>query len=961
MKSILSALALCLLPLSLMAQWREFDYPNILSFEQGTTPAVEVKNSRLSTTTNHYKHGHKSLCWQWTHKGGIMAINGPVAYEKVKTVNTDNSLYSFSFWVYNPAAIKDSLCVQFLKNGRVCCWFNFGLNFTGWRGAYLAFNRDMQGIPEEGMNQVRFIAPKNTKKGELFFDHVILSSLIDSRHHMADFQVPYVNKNAKGMWEVLFKHMCNEFDVPLPQQVTKRDLKDMETLMKRLDKQLLPSKSKPMEDLAERYNDYHFTPTAGRPVFYESASEVYRYWTEGDTRYWMRDLGIKSTNALLRDLAVAYHLDPIESNRHLAKQMYLRLLRHAMDQGFAAGSSMGTLHHSGYSMRDWYTSAFLMRDVLREEKLLHDVQQAMEWFSGLGEVKTAPTIIGVDIDAFNTNTTPRLLSMLLIDNDAERLRYLQCFKRWLDNGLQYTPGLQGSFKVDGTIYHHCNHYPAYARDGLSGIVPLVFTLRGTVFQPSPEAMEHLKQSLLAMRYYCNLTHWPVSLSGRHPDGQGALNPEHLAMLALCGTPDGSEKVDAEMAGAYLRVIDGQITPKSKQLAKEGYTIPESDPEGNRTFPYSCLDIHRRNGWMVAIKGHSRYIWNTETYIGCNLYGRYLNYGNIHILPTHPNTHNTYGGYAVNGWDWNHFPGTTATVYPIPQLHANILNISDISGYEEMLMSDEAFCNGLSLEDNGIWGMKLHSHDKYDGTLHARKSVFCFDDRIICLGSNICSATQDHETHTTLFQVEVDSTRLAETLLSPMADHYGNYYYPAEGQTLYHTCGLQHSFHEETAEPTQGYFDLLAINHGAAPKNASYHYAIQVQPEQPMTKAQMEASYTILQQDSSAHIVRDEVSGMIGYVLFEPNTVLKNNRPCLVMTKPTDSGLVVSISDPDLHLYEGNKEKYDENGKRKEQIVYATDWKYNMSKPSTVTLTIPGYEPISVTCQHGLTQTITINK
>lgn len=923
--------------------YREFTYPDILSFEQGVAPAVEVQNSALSTSLQHYKHGQQSLCWQWKRNKASFAIKAPIAYEKVKTINTDNSLYSFTFWVYSITPIQDSLCVEFLKEGKRCCWFNFYLDFTGWRGAYLAFNRDMHGTPQEGMDEVRFIAPKSQKSGTLYFDHIVLSSLIDSRHHMADYQVPYVNQSFKGTWEKLVEHMHNQFDLPLPQSVSPNQMADMALLASHVDQQLLPSKSKPMENMAKRYNAYHFTPTAGRPIFFERAGELYLYWDKHNYEYWTKDLGIRATNTLLNDLAVAYRLDPIESNRHLAKKMYLRLLRHAMDQGFAAGSSMGTLHHSGYSMRDWYTSAFLMRDVLREEGLLHDVQQSMEWFSGTGEIKTAPQTIGVDIDAFNTNTIPRLCAILLIDNDAERLRYLQCFKRWIDNGLQYTPGLQGAFKIDGTIYHHCNHYPTYARDGLNGIVPLTYMLRGTEFLPSAEAMEHLKQSLLAMRYYCNLVNWPVSLSGRHPDGKGALYPNHFRLLAQCYTP-----VDQELQNAYLRLV------------KKG---GETDPEGNRAFPYSCLDIHRRQGWMVAIKGHSRYIWNTETYIGCNLYGRYLNYGNIHILPTNASAYpNSYGGYAVNGWDWNHFAGTTAIVYPISELRANVLNISDVSGYEEMLMSDEAFCNGLSLNGNGIWGMKLHSHDKYDGTLRARKSVFCFDDRIICLGSNICSATPDHETHTTLFQVELDSLHAVSpaehgALHSPVSDCYGNYYYPAEKQQLYHTCGLQHSFHEETDAPTTGYFNLLAINHGVTPKNATYHYAIQVQASQPMTSKQMTESYTVIQQDSLAHIVRDNISGMTGYVLFEPNTVLGNNRPCLVMTMPTDSGLVVSVSDPDLHLYEGSKEKYDENGKRKEQIIYACDWKYNPSQPVVITLTIPGYEPISVTCIHGLPQQV----
>ena len=49
-------------------------------------------------------------------------------------------------------------------------------------------------------------------------------------------------------------------------------------------------------------------------------------------------------------------------------------------------------------------------------------------------------------------------------------------------------------------------------------------------------------------------------------------------------------------------------------------------------------------------------------------------------------------------------------------------------------------------------MKLHEHDKYNGSLRARKSYFFFDNRIIALGSDIESALPDAPVHTTLFQV-----------------------------------------------------------------------------------------------------------------------------------------------------------------------------------------------------------------
>lgn len=342
--------------------------------------------------------------------------------------------------------------------------------------------------------------------------------------------------------------------------------------------------------------------------------------------------------------------------------------------------------------------------------------------------------------------------------------------------------------------------------------------------------------------------------------------------------------------------------------------------------------------MVAIKGHSRYIWNTETYEGCNLYGRYLNYGNVQILGSGNPISNFGSGFRQEGFDWAHIPGTTAIVVPIDSLRAEIENADVNAGFEEMLQSDEAFCNGLSWNGQSAWGMKLHSHDKYDGSLRARKSVFCFDNRIICIGTNICSAAAT-PTETTLFQVTATENEPAET--ANLSDGFGNYYY-SFSDSLYVRTGLQHSRHEETDAPTEGYFKMAALSHGIAPKNAHYEYVAVVQPETIPTEKEVKASYSVVQADSAAHIVKDTKSGLVAYILFEPAAAFENSLPCLLMTEKTGKGMVLRASDPDLHLYEGESdESYDENGKRKERIIYSYKWKDDPSRTSLLRLTIPG--------------------
>ncbi len=946
----------------------EFNHPEILSFEGAVAPAEGSRGAKLSLSDKHYKHGEKALCYAWRKSGTYLSIRQPIAYEHKKTVNSDNSVYTFIFWMYleqplqgsvqplkdyncspqgSVQPLQDSVRFEFRKAGKVCCWFNYGADFTGWRGAWVAFLRDMQGTPEEGMDELRIYPPAGSKHGTMYLDHIILSSLQDIRHHTADMQAPYINPRTENHWLVLLRSWRQDYDLPLPETVSNREKRDVRTIQKRMDKHLLPARSKaePLSALRERYAVYQLDKGQGLPIFFERYGEAYEHWDK-TTSYTAKigERGLSRANQLLYDLAVAYrYADGAE--RDTLGGMFLRLTRHLLDQGFQAGSAMGTLHHLGYSMRLFYPAMYLMREPLGEAGLLGEVQQAMEWFSGAGEIKQAPTVIGMDIDAFNTSLEGRLMSVLLMGDGKAQVRALGAFSRWVDNGYRYSNGLSGSFKPDGTIFHHCNHYPAYAVGGLTGAVDALYFLHGTSWAISEESHAILKKSLLAMRTYCNLLTWPLSLSGRHPDGKGHLIPSQFGLLSVCGSPDGTEAVDKELAGAYLRLTRDRNDSTSrlpvrqyrKEYEQAGLTEPEKSPTGSWSYPYSCLQVQRRGDWMVAIKGHSRYIWNTETYEKCNLYGRYLNYGNVQILGSGRPISNFGSGYRQEGFDWAHIPGTTATVRPIDSLRARIENADVNAGFEEMLQSDEAFCNGLSFEGQSAWGMKLHSHDKYDGTLRARKSVFCFENRVICLGTNICS-DYPAPTETTLFQVATTENKAAET--AALTDGFGNYYYPFS-DSLYVRSGLQHSRHEETDAPTEGYFTLAALSHGVAPKNAHYEYVAVVQPESVPTEQEVKASYRVVQADSAAHIVQD-TSGVVAYVLFEPQAAFENSLPCLLFTQKTAQGMTLRASDPDLHLYEGaSDESYDENGKRKERIIYSYKWKDDPSRMSRLRLTLPG--------------------
>ncbi|MBT9875218.1 chondroitinase, partial [Bacteroides salyersiae] len=116
-----------------------------------------------------------------------------------------------------------------------------------------------------------------------------------------------------------------------------------------------------------------------------------------------------------------------------------------------------------------------------------------------------------------------------------------------------------------------------------------------------------------MRFYCNKRSFPLSMSGRHPNGKGELIPEHYAIMALAGSPDRKQEIDADMARAYLRLTEKPYECNKQEklftnlLSAKGFT-PESDPEGNKAMGYACVSVQRRENWSAVARGHSRYLW-----------------------------------------------------------------------------------------------------------------------------------------------------------------------------------------------------------------------------------------------------------------------------------------------------------------------------------------------------------------
>ncbi|MGI5176864.1 chondroitinase family protein [Dactylosporangium sp. CA-152071] len=67
---------------------------------------------------------------------------------------------TFSIWIYNETAMDDVVRFKFGRDGRTDAWFDFHLNFTGWRTAWVRYDYDMHGRAHPDMNTLRIVAPR---------------------------------------------------------------------------------------------------------------------------------------------------------------------------------------------------------------------------------------------------------------------------------------------------------------------------------------------------------------------------------------------------------------------------------------------------------------------------------------------------------------------------------------------------------------------------------------------------------------------------------------------------------------------------------------------------------------------------------------------------------------------------------------------------------------------------------
>lgn len=910
----------------------------IYQFEHGVPKnIVTKKNGSISISKEKYKDGESSLKWKF-EKNESLSILGDVGYTIFKKGQQEKARSSYSMWIYNENPVNDELLVQFKKDGVVKCWFPIKMNFKGWRTMWVQYDRDMKGEPVEGMDEITFVAPNES--GEILIDQIIPSVLIDPRHNARDEQLDFINLEAdtaaNAHWMALYKNYNqidkNEKKIVLnkgeKEGIKKVEKRYREKLLKKV--KVTPEKIKEKEDEFSKYKKINLE-FIQRLVIYEDLKL--------EEKNKIKYIATKEFGIYLTELAYMYNsTENIQEKERIAK-LFNESLEYMYDQGWTKGSAQGTVHHLGYQMREIYEAIFLMKEPLIKLGTVNKAKEMITWYSAMGMIYTPSDKLKINIDVLNTMLPGMLTAILLNEDESKEAKELYRFQNYLIGSIKYSPGVLGGFKYDGTVFHHMQNYPAYARGAFQGLVPIIYYLHKTPYGIKEGEYDIVKKAVLTTRLYSNKYNYLLSLTGRHPHDKLKIDIESFRLMALSGV----EGVDKELAEAYLRLSKDK--KKIEKLKNMGFK-EEVTPNGSWTLNMGSVQLHRRGEWLAGVKGYSRYLVGNETYIKNNLYGRYMSYGAFQILEGSLKE----SGYVQEGWDWKHFPGTTAINVPFEKLKSNISQVDTKSGVEEMLLSDETYSGGNSLNDNGMFAMKLHEHPKYKGTHRARKSVFFFNNKVVLLGSGIENNDSENETHTTLFQNYLGKNMKKAYVKDKeiFIDSQNNLYKVELGNTV-SKKGKQESKDHSTGDNTQNNYELAYINHGKAPENGKYHYSILIKgTKEEQEKFKENSKYEVLNQDNNSHIVKDLKSNMIGYALFESGKV-HNNRfiesvdtPSMILLQEKDRELQMSFVDPDLRLYEGlDKDQYTGKGVMKERSIYSRPWIGNVGKEHTTLVVLNG--------------------
>ncbi len=944
----------------------------------------ESTRGHLILSGQHFKQGESSLLWQWKkgdrlqiahlqgleragdfYPGGQPEIYEPAFYKKAQ-------YGGFKLWLYQEKANKGRLHFQVGSDVHHAehqpkYKFSISLDFTGWRSVWVQLNEDaaVQGYTgSDAMKSLVLIPEADVKNGELYLDHLFLLDFVSYKRHS-----DLIFENKKSPRRVDSYEILEPYKKYLAINSETDDAachsEDFDRIEKRLETLILGEGDVSWKNINKGFEQKLSNSIKKAGKYYETLNIKRSDGSiTGLPLFTCRDehptADALNYQAVIENTFFPLSFDYRSKGNERSKEQFMDILAHLNDQGWVAGSALGTVDHiirlNGYAV-----GVFLLKDEM-DAATLKQQQECLAWHTRMGNIIDLNTARGENTDLVRGGALAKLISVLLMPDSPRKDKLMKAFKNYVDYVVKFAPGYSDTMKPDYSIFHHRGTYlNAYGISAINSIALIDWLLKDTEYAMAAESRDILKKTLKRQYEIAYGVDLHPAVCGRFPYKNSGIDRFLLPAYAFMSTED-NEIEDPEMAAIfnYLFRISkpqnlsailipaltysgscGTLNLMAQLNRKMGDAVlPPKD--GHYTMPYSGFAVHRRGDWLSAVKGYDKYVWDYETgHKGENNLGRYLSHGTMFLLKNGSEKGFHGAGIRLNdGFHWGYMPGATTKALPIEDVFfVNKPTEKYIEGFHRSF-SEASIARGLSAEGkNGLFALDLRDNvgpakekTLFDNTFRAHKTYFFFDDEIICLGSNISNEDQKNATITTLFQYHADADNQSKTAVNGtsigadtdieltlnggmLTDVQGIHYILPPTNKIRLTQKPQDALKKEN---NGKYVPLSAphvkawINHGKAPIKESYEYLILMNQSTDEALLRREnPGYEVLQQNSVAHIIKHTAQKTTAYAIFQAKQfqskgILKqSDTPLLLMYRDRGEKALISVANPDLKLKEWN--------------------------------------------------------
>lgn len=867
-----------------------------MSFEKATDLyAWSAVNGNVSISSMRYKLGTSSLRIEWQPGAIVTMERAPGLLQASRSKHG-----GITVWMYDEGSAPADLQIIFLTaDDREVCRIPYRLGFKGWRAMWAKFHQDMGKKQRDIIGKMVLQFPQTT--GALHIDMLEFPETVHWKY-MEDAHYSTSRTNFSMIPDIMkYRDARPGEDVidATDEQIDliSRRLKDWclgtgaytkdkyVKIRTAAEKSFITRGLEEADKIKIEYNP-DGSPV-GNPLFTLDAPEV----VEGERVKQFRHINEK----VLIPLALDYLKNGNEASVEKAKFIYDWF----NDQGWADGSSMGTMVLEKLRSAGFIYSFFMLKDKLSPEMLARE-RSAMNWFTMFGHCYALEPRNGVNSDDLRALGNGKLIYALSLDDPTERRLALTAYKRYMDKAMAVAPGGEDVFKDDFSGYHHRTAYNSgYYPQAIYAGAQIAWMLQGTPYALSQASIDNIKTGLKTFHFFCAGLDIPAGTVGRFPKGQRMLHELIPACAYIILTENGADKelmdifsdiyaksaketlwteyvagVNSDMS--YMTTI-GEMEAVAKAASMvSSKSVPMK--QGSLFMPYSGLHVSKDEDIHFNVKGYSRHIWDYEAGSnGLNRYGRWISNGHLEFFDFRNGNKSFHPSDEL--YDWNYLMGTTSRLLS-PKALAYNNKSTDHRNY-----SDQSFLAGVhGAEKVSMFSVRLH--ELYaDSSFRADKSFFFFKDMVLCLGSGVKCASKEYPVITTMFQdLRGAGKQKSETVFEDASFAY----VVKEGKAIFIKEGKQ---------------SKVYIDHGLESVDGGYEYYML---KDKSTAAAVDATspVKVIRKDADAHIV--ERDGDLCAAIFRDGVVFDGmlvesvNIPLAYILEDKGAGeYCLNLCEPDM--------------------------------------------------------------